>query len=178
MNPFDIALVVLVVAGTVFGLVKGLVRLLLLFAALVVGYVLASRYHESLAGHWQASGLPEATLRVTAYAAIVIGVLLVGVLIGFLLRTVLAAAALGWLDRLAGGAVGLAGAVLLMALIALPVAAYTDDGSVLRESRTAPYVSVVADALHIVAPDGLALRYEKGIDGLRRRWRGLAERHS
>jgi membrane protein required for colicin V production len=169
MNGFDI--VVLVVAGVlaVLGLVQGVIRLLVGVAAVVVAFILASRFHQVLADLWVDD--PNYWLRIGAYLAIFFGTLLAGGLVAWLLRAVIKAAMLSWADRLAGAAVGVAAAALIMALLILPVVAYTPGGeTVLRTSVLAPYLLVVSDLFHRLAPQDLAERYRDGVDELRRLW--------
>ena len=169
MNGFDI--VVLVAAGVlvILGLVKGVIRILVGIAAMVVAFILASRFHQPLADLWVDE--PNAWLRIGAYVAIFFGVLLTGGLVAWLLRALIKAAMLGWADRLAGAAVGVVAAALVMALLILPVVAYTPGGdTVLRDSVLAPYLLVVSDLFHRLAPKDLAERYREGVDSLRRLW--------
>jgi len=169
MNGFDI--VVLVAAGVlaILGLVQGVIRLLVGIAAMVVAFILASRFHQPLADLWVAE--PNAWLRIGAYVAIFFGVLLTGGLVAWLLRALIKAAMLGWADRFAGAAVGLAAAALVMALLILPVVAYTPGGeTVLRDSVLAPYLLVVSDLFNRLAPKDLAERYREGVNDLRQLW--------
>jgi membrane protein required for colicin V production len=169
VNGFDI--VVLAAAGVlvILGLVKGVIRLLVGIAAIVVAFVLASRFHQPLADLWVDQ--PNAWLRIGAYVTIFFGVLLTGGLVAWFLRALIKAAMLGWADRLAGAAVGLVAAALVMALLILPVVAYTPGGdTVLRDSLLAPYLVVVADLFNRLAPQDLAERYRDGVENLRRLW--------
>jgi membrane protein required for colicin V production len=169
MNGFDIA--VLVVAGVlvILGLVQGVIRLLVGVAAIVVAFILASRFHQPLADLWVDA--PNAWLRLGAYVAVFFGVLLAGGLVAWLLRTLIKAAQLGWADRLAGGAVGLAAGALIMSMLILPVVAYTPGGeTVLRDSVLAPYLLVVSDLFNRLAPQDLRERYADGVDELRGLW--------
>jgi hypothetical protein len=82
-------------------------------------------------------------------------------------------ARLGFIDRLAGAAVGLVAALLLAALLILPLVAYSSGGdSLLDRSVLAPYVVAVADLAANVVPGDLAARYRSGVEKLRRHWRG------
>ena len=82
MNGFDI--VVLVAAGVlvILGLVKGVIRLLVGIAAMVIAFILASRFHHLLADLWVDE--PNAWLRIGAYVTIFFGVLLAGGLVAWL----------------------------------------------------------------------------------------------
>lgn len=176
MNGFDVALLALACVLVVFGMVKGLVRILIGLAALVAAFALAARFHEPLADRIAAwADLAVEPRRLIAYLAIFLGVMVAGGVAAWLARTLLKVAMLGWADRLAGAALGLVVAALAGALVILPVVAYSPWGpSVLSSSVLAPYVTVVADLANAVTPDDLAERYRERVDDLRDGWRGRA----
>ena len=102
-----------------------------------------------------------------------LGVLIAGVVVGWLVRKLLTAAALGWADRLAGGAVALVAALVAAAFLLLPVVAWMPGGvDAIEGSKLAPYVAAVADLANVVAPDDLAQRWHERIEALRKQWRG------
>ncbi len=176
MNVLDILLVVVAGVLVLIGLAKGFVRLLVTTAALIVAFVLASRYHQGLAEHMTVLRFSMEVLRLVAYALIFLGVMLLGGLLGWMLRNLVKASMLGWADRLAGAALGLAAAALAGALVVLPLAAYLPRGmTLLEQSKIAPYVSAVADLINVTAPSDLAARYRKGIERVRKLWRGELE---
>jgi membrane protein required for colicin V production len=173
MNALDIVLIVLAVALLVYGFVRGFMRLLVMVVALVVAYVLASRFHQTAAGWIPSSWLSADVRKVIGYVVIFLAVMLVGGLVGWLLRKLVAAAMLGLADRIAGAVVGMAVAVLAAALLILPFVAYVPHGpGLLAGSRLAPYVAPVADLANKLAPDDLEAKYRDGIERLRRVWRG------
>jgi len=80
---------------------------------------------------------------------------------------------LSWADRLAGCAFGVVAALLAAAFMVHPIVASSPGGSrLLATSKIAPYVAVVADVVNAATPDAVATRYEKGMDALRKVWRG------
>lgn len=173
MNAFDLGLCVLAALLVLYGLWRGLLRILFSAASLAVAFVVANVWHEALARHWAASGAGAPALRIAAWSALFAAVLLAGGLLGWLAGRLLAAASLGWADRLAGGMLGLLTALLAAAVLALPLAAYGGtDARLLRTSRLAPYVTAVSDWINIAAPEGIARRYERASASLKRTWRG------
>jgi membrane protein required for colicin V production len=172
MNGFDIALLVLLAVLVVLGLMKGLARLLIGMAALLTAFVLAAQFHGQLATRLTWFDWSDNVERLIAYLIIFFGVMLAGGLVGWLARKLMKAAMLGWADRLAGGAVGLVVAVLVAALLVLPLVAYSPFGErALRESALAPYVTAVADVARALVPDELSDSYDKRVEDLREYWR-------
>ena len=169
MNAFDLTFCILLAALVLYGLLRGLVQVVLSLAALVGGFLAANAWHEGLAQHLGASGAALPVRRIVAWAAIFVGVILLGAVLSWLASRLVRAAALGPLDRLAGAALGALVALLAGAALAVPLAAY--GGDVLQRSRVAPYVTAVSDWINVAAPDGLAQRYERASAALKRTWR-------
>ncbi len=172
MNGFDIGLLVLLGFLVFLGLIKGLARLLVGMGALIGAFWLAAYFHQSLALDLSWTSIPGQPLKLISYLVIFLGTMLAGGLVAYFLRRLLKAAMLGWADRLAGGAVGLAAAMLIAALLLLPLVAYSPMGdSLLRDSVLAPYVVVVADMANRLAPVELSESYRRNVEQLRQLWR-------
>lgn len=174
MNGFDIVLLVLMGVLVVIGLLKGLVRILIGLAALVVAFLVAGFYHRPLAERFTSLDVPSGALSLICYVLLFIGVMLAGALLAWFLRKLIKAAMLSWVDRIAGAALGLLAALLAASLLILPMVAYLPDGSgLLDRSLLAPYVAALADlAVHAVPAD-LAEKYREKIEEIRDRWRGV-----
>lgn len=175
MNGFDIA--VLVVAGVLalVGLLQGVVRILVGIAALIVAFLVASRFHRAIAE--LCADEPGRWLSIGAYVVIFLGVMLVGGWIAWLLRALFKAAMLGWADRMAGAALGVAGAALGMALLIMPLVAYAPQGeSILARSELAPYLVVVSDVFTRLAPEEMRQHFRGGVEQLRMLWGQGADR--
>ncbi len=159
----------LVLALAVAGALRGFVRTLFSLIAASVGLMLATQYGHTLgAEDWPViSGLPNPEgLGVALGCAIVfVGVLLVGVLLGRLVRKILEGAELGALDRVLGLVLGGAKGVLIAAVVTLGLLAldqptfedaaqdsYTLEGTrkvfeVVEEYLPEPIVAWTADQL-------------------------------
>jgi len=171
LNGFDIGLLVLACVLVLVGMARGLVRILIGIAALIAAFILAARFHRPLSEQLVAIEIGEEPLRLLAYLMIFLGVMIAGGVAAYLVRRLLKVAMLSWADRLAGAALGLVAAMLLAALIVLPVVAYSPySDRVLAGSLLAPYVTVVADLANQLAPEELSRAYRQGVEDLRRFW--------
>ena len=172
MNNFDLVLLVLAGILVVFGMFKGLIRILIGIAALVAAFALAASFHQPLADKLAEMSIPFVGQRLVAYLLIFVGVMLAGGLLARVLRKMVKIAMLGWADRLGGAALGLVAAMLIAALLLLPAVAYSPKTRVwMQGSILAPYVTVVADAANYMVPGELRTRYREAVEELRRRWR-------
>ena len=106
MNWLDI--VILVVTGilALIGWRNGIVRLVFGIGGTAVGAVLASRFYPSVADRITFVHNPN-LVKVVAFAIFLTGVALVFVVAGNVLRKVMGLFLLGWVDRLAGMALGI-----------------------------------------------------------------------
>jgi membrane protein required for colicin V production len=172
VNAFDIVLLIIAAILVLFGVVKGLVRILIGMAALVAAFVLAAQFHRPLADSLSGLAINAELMRLIAYLLIFLGVMLAGGLLAFLTRKLVKAAMLSWADRLGGAAMGLVVAMLAAALIILPLVAYSPySEKVLANSVLAPYVTVVADMANMIVPEELSEQYRRKVEDLRRFWR-------
>jgi membrane protein required for colicin V production len=171
MNFFDIALLILACVLVLFGVVKGLVRILIGFAAFIAAFAVAARFHQPMAARMDFINMPDGALMLLCYFLLFIGVMLLGGLTAYLMRKLMKAAMLGWADRLGGAAVGLVLATLLAALMILPLVAYSPRSTqMLSESVLAPFISEVTDVASPMVPQQLSDLYHEKIEGLRRMW--------
>ncbi len=172
MNYFDIFLLAMACVLVLFGVLKGLVRILIGVAALIAAFALAARYHAPLAQRLSLFDLGFEPRSLISYLLIFVGVMVAGGLLARVVRRLLKVAMLTWADRLGGAALGLLTALLIAALLVLPLVAYSPYSErILAQSVLAPYVTVVTDAANMLVPDDLSRRYRQGVEGLRRLWR-------
>ena len=118
MNLVDIAILVILAAFLVKGLVRGLLKELCSLVGLLGGAVLAFSFHASLAELLvQGLRLPPAVAVVAAFLALFLTTILFFAVLGHLLSRFVKLLFLGGLNRLAGGFFGLAQGVVLLAVI-------------------------------------------------------------
>lgn len=118
MNAVDIAIVVVLTVLLLKGLWLGLIHELCTLAGLVLGAVLAVRYHAPLAETLPAwAGLPPWLAPAVCFAALFLLTLLCFGLLGVVLSRFLKLIFLGGFNRVLGGLFGLVQGVLLLALL-------------------------------------------------------------
>jgi membrane protein required for colicin V production len=117
MNSVDIAILVILAAFLVKGLVRGLLKELCSLIGLFGGAVLAFSFHSPLAEMMvQNFRLPSAMAVATAFLALFLTTILLFAVLGHLLSRFVKLLFLGGLNRLAGGFFGLAEGVVLLAV--------------------------------------------------------------
>jgi membrane protein required for colicin V production len=99
-----------------FGFARGFMRVVVSLAAWVFAVLLAIHLSTPLGAMLPDFGGAPTARYVAAFALIVIGVLLVGALLGWLLYRLVRAIGLGFLDRLLGAVIGMARGVLIVVI--------------------------------------------------------------
>jgi membrane protein required for colicin V production len=105
MNWLDIIVLILIAVPTVIGLKIGIIKALFTVAGVIVGVVLAGRYAVSLAGLLTFISDPGLA-RVAAFTIILIGVMVIAVVLAAVIKLVISAVLLGWVNRLGGAVFG------------------------------------------------------------------------
>ena len=121
MTLFDVVIVAVVVLSSLLALMRGFVREVIALGAWIAGLVLAFMFAAPLAAQFESSRSSPVVAEVLAFAAIFVGVLIVGGIIAAVLSGAIRAAGLGGVDRVLGGAFGVLRGlafVLLFVLVA------------------------------------------------------------
>jgi membrane protein required for colicin V production len=146
MNAFDVILLAVLAAGAVIGLSRGAVRIVIGIASLFVAFFLASRYQDRLASVLVARHVAEGPARVAAYILVFLLTMIAGGIVAWIVGKILKLAMLSWADRLAGGALGVAAALVTSAFLVHPLAASTPQGSRLLAVHLDEGIGLVAHA--------------------------------
>jgi membrane protein required for colicin V production len=164
LAPLDYALLAIVLVSTVVGLFRGIFREAMSLAVWIVAVWVAGRYAAAVAPHL-AGFVANAQLQIWgARVALLIGVLLVGGIVSWLVATALHSTGLGGVDRIVGMVFGLARGALLagLAVITLELAGFNDEPW-WRESKLIPYAAPVTNALRKAAEEGLSRSWSSSI---------------
>lgn len=162
LTAFDGLLLLIVVVSTLLAFRRGIIRVLLSIAGFVVGLMLAAWNYVEFATWLHQWILSMAAAEVTAFLAILFGVMVVASIVGSVVRRVVKTVGLGFVDRLLGALFGLFRGVLLGVAVMLAVAAFVPDSPWLRKSTLAPYFLAGSHAVSFVVPEQLAMRIAHG----------------
>lgn len=144
----DYAIVIVCIASAVFGVWRGFVKEAFSLVTWLVAIFLAWRFAwtlEPMLGEW----IAEPGLKLwAARAAILILVLIAGGVLGWTVRAIVHTTGLGGMDRLLGGAFGLARGVLIvgLAVIGLELAGLDRDPW-WQQARLRPLAMRIADGV-------------------------------
>ncbi len=152
MAPYDILMLIVIVAATVFGAWKGLIWQIASVAAIIASYVVAYRFREPVAAQL---GFDPPWGNLIAMLILYLGTsLLIWIAFRFVRETI-DRLKLREFDRQIGAMVGLAKGVLLCVVITLFAVALTKEEtrSQIVGSTSGYYIAVLLDKAHPVMPD-------------------------
>ena len=173
MNWLDVTILVICVAGTIQGLVKGFVRQAFSLIGLVLAIILAFRYHPILGRYLEQWIHQPAAVTVVSFVVVLAVILLLFKLIGLAARAAISAVQMGWFDRLAGAVFGFFKAVLLVAVLFALLIVVTDKPSApVVESRLAPSAMAISGVIAHFFPEDVRERYLANEEKMMQRMEG------
>ncbi len=173
MNWLDITILVICVAGTIQGLVKGFVQQAFSLVGLVLAIILAFRYHPLLGRYLEHWIHQPAVLTVVSFVIVLGVILLLFKLIGLAARAAISAVQLGLFDRLAGAVFGFFKAVLLVAVLFALLIVVTDKPSgPVAGSRLAPNAIAISGVIAHFFPQDVRERYLNNEEKMMERLQG------
>jgi uncharacterized membrane protein required for colicin V production len=177
LAAYDILALLILLVCALYGLFKGIVRLILGFAGLVFGWILAVRWSEPLAARLGAGRLSDAATaagpdvtRLVAFAAIFIAVALTAGIAAWIIGKALGAVNLRWMDRLAGAGVGLILGVMLICALTVPLVSLCppDGGALVSSGAMAPFAVAGGEYLLALVPEPMHSRFKAAVDKLQK----------
>jgi membrane protein required for colicin V production len=163
MNWLDIIIIVILACSFIYGLIKGITRLILLIVSVILGIIFAYRYAPYLApvidrlipGHQELSFI-------LSFIIIVCWMMLVFVLISYFIRGFLKVTGLSFLDRIAGGVAALLiGVLFATALIYILAGLLPPASETIHHSILAPRVVATTRLMGRLIPRSLRYEWEE-----------------
>ncbi len=171
MNTLDIIFCILIGASIIYSLIRGLVREIFSFLAVILGFLGAS-YGYGVVAQWLGHWMENVTLcQILGFIILLLLISLSLSLSGRILSGAVNKTGLGWADRMGGAAFGFLKAILLIAIIVLILTAFLPGKSaLLSESRVAPNAMAIARGLSFLVPAKLKDLYTEKERDLKRIW--------
>jgi membrane protein required for colicin V production len=171
MNNLDIIFLVLIGLSALYSFIRGLVREVFSFLAIILGFFGASYGYAAVAS-WLRRWMGNETLAQVLGFAILFVLIALGLgLLGRVLSRLVKKMDLGWADRMGGAAFGFIKAILLIAIILLVITAFFPPRSkLLSESRVSPVALTIARQLSYLVPEKLRTLYTMKEKELKKYW--------
>lgn len=172
MNWLDVVLGLVLIVSTFSGLAKGMARMVIGFAATVIGLVGGLLFYGEAGDFIKGWVSSEAIANLLGFFVIFFGCLVIGALMAKAAALLFKWVGIGWLDRLIGGGIGFVRGMLVSAVIVMLLVAFSvkpPPGSV-ANSFLAPYVIEFSGFLARLAPRGLHDSFFQSYDKIREVW--------
>ncbi len=152
LNWLDLAIVVILGALTWRAFVVGLVREVVMLAAVVFGALLAGKLYMELAADAAVLVEDERTRELVAFVAIFTGVVVIGQIVALLLRRTAALLLLGPVDSLGGAAFGLLKGVVVVEVLLVAVTAFPAATGLTAAAESSALASLFLEGFFVVEP--------------------------
>jgi membrane protein required for colicin V production len=172
LNWLDIVLLLLIGASMIGGFTKGLTRMVVGLVAMVAALVFSLGFYRHAGALFESLGLSRHAAGLAGFLAIFVGIVMLGGLLGMLVKRVLKLVGLGFLDRLGGAALGALRGALAAIVIVMAIMSFTPKPPPLavKDSRLAPYLLGASGLIVRFAPRELRDGYSKSWSKLERAW--------
>lgn len=141
MHWFDISVIALLLLSTAYSFLRGLTKELFSFFAYLIAFILAHRYYSLISERISGFIQNDIMADVVSFGFIFIfSAFLVGMVGNFFRRLIYKAKTLNFLDRAAGGVIGLIKGALIIAVIMIPVGLFPISKKKVQNSKLAPYI--------------------------------------
>jgi membrane protein required for colicin V production len=153
LNQVDIAILIITVLSSLFGLWRGFIKEVLSLLTWIAALLVARVYSEYLSG-WLSGMIDNDGIRyVTAFTLLFVAVMVVGTLINFLLSKLLVVNGLKFADRLLGGVFGIARGLIIV-LVGLFIGnVFVSETVLWQESKLIPYGMTMIEKSRIFIGD-------------------------
>lgn len=163
MTGLDWLIVAIILFSGLVAASQGFMHEVFSLAGVVAGYLLAAWGYRQVA-QWYAPYVKTAWVAdLCGFLTIFFVVVLLAGGIGRIARFGMKEAGLRWFDRVLGGMFGLLRGVLMVMISLLALASFSPGAALLAQSRTAPYLLVLARAAVWVAPSQVRQQFRAGM---------------
>jgi membrane protein required for colicin V production len=171
VNVLDIVICIIGGFCLVRGLFRGIIKEVSSVVGVLVGFYGAYTYYPLLAQWFSKIIADKSYLYIisflTAFTVLFFLVSFVGVVIKHLFKS----AALGWADRILGGAFALFKALLIVSVILVPLTAFLPKNTpVVQHSKVAPLVTKASEHLVALVPSEMKQKFRNNLNALRKSW--------
>jgi membrane protein required for colicin V production len=171
MNGFDVLVLVIISFCIIRGYFKGLIREISGIIGVVVGFYGANTYYQLLTPYLETLIKTPGARSLICFFILFCGILILIGLLAALIRKFLSLVFLGWVDRFFGLAFGTAKGGLIVSVLFIMMMTFIPNTQFLSGSKTAPYVSRVANAMTLFLSQSMKTDFFKHLEGIKTNWK-------
>lgn len=172
-NWLDIALAIVIIVSAAAGLRTGFARVTIGLLATVIGFVVGFWCYGIVAAEIvRHTSMSTRAANIVGFLLIFVGIMIIGAVLAAITARLFRWIGLSWFDHLLGGAAGFLRGVLVIAVLADVLVAFSPSPLpvFLENSRVLPYAAEVAGTLADLAPRELKDSFDLQLQSLRQLW--------
>lgn len=174
MNPFDIAIIVIMTFCLIRGAFRGIIKEASSIVGVIAGIWAAYSYYQPLSGLvdkigqiFPSSSYIDIFSFLIIFGAVFAGVSALGVLIKYLLKIVF----MSWVDKVCGAGFGMIKGFMIVSVLLLILTAFLDSGTPLvKNSVLSPYVSSASETMSRFASKDMRKKFSDKMEVARKSW--------
>ena len=171
MNPFDIAVAVVIGFCLIRGFFRGFVKELASIVGVLAGFFAANMYYQVLADLLTRWVSRSDYLYILSFMIIFCGVLIIVSILGVVIRYLMNVAYMGWFDRIVGLMLGTVKGILISTVVLVTLTTFLPKKSaVVQDSSLAPHLMIVADKLGKVVSKEMKDNFIEKVEALKNSW--------
>ena len=174
MNPFDMAIIVILSFCVIRGIFKGLIKEMSSIIGVLAGFYAANTYYPVIAkllSRWLTN---TAYLNILSFLIIFCFVFFIISILGVVVKYLLNIAFMGWFDRICGAGFGLITGILIVSVLLIIFTAFLPKGApIIKDSTLAPHVSLISEKMAKVVSKDMKREFSSKIKELKKSWKIL-----
>jgi membrane protein required for colicin V production len=135
MHSADIAILIVLAISTVFGVFRGFVREAFSLVGWFAAYVVARFYHAPLMAALADYVATPSVRLVLAWGGLFLATLVLALLLGYVIRGLMSAAGIGFVDRMLGAGFGFIRGLILVLAVLVMLAPFTSQDAWWKEAK-------------------------------------------
>jgi membrane protein required for colicin V production len=171
MNLLDVIIAVIILFCLIRGIFRGLIKEIASIIGVLVGFYAGYTYYPLVTKYLKTWINPSAYLNIIAFLLLFCSIFILISILGVIIKYLLNIAFLGWLDRVGGALFGALKGVLIFSVLLLTLTAFLPKGAALiRDSRLAPYGSVVSEQMAKMVSYDMKSQFIEKSKELKKNW--------
>ncbi len=172
MNPLDVVIIIVIGYGLIRGIFRGMIKEASSIVGVLAGFYAAYTYYPMVSEFvekWITSG---PFLNVVSFMLVFCGVFLVVSMVGVVIKYLMKASSLGWLDRILGASLGFVKGILIISVLLVALTALLpEEAKLVKTSLLAPHVTVISENMAKVVSDDLKKTYAARLEEIKKAWK-------
>lgn len=179
MNPFDIAIIVIITFCLIRGAFRGIIKEASSIVGVISGVWAAYSYYESLSKAIERFGqiFPNPSyVNIISFLVIFCFVFAAVSALGVLIKHLLKIVFLQWVDKVCGAGFGLVKGFMIVSVLLLILTTFLDPGTpIVKNSILSPYVTTAAETMSRFASKDMRHKFSSRLDVAKKSWKERAE---